>query len=288
MQRSVPSNRSMRQQILQKGRQRRAAVLPCLRNCHELICRQAWMQRIVLHRISIRICRMAVRNEQLRMVKWRRLVYHALVSKRIPQKINQIGFFLHGKAERHNVGIDQRNLVKAIWEVTATVVKLHYLFQRELPAIMEIRRSECDIAQHRCLKVSDSRNIVIAAEWRGRKAVTNNAVAGPGWNRNHQSRRVAYLFALQLRLRKRQPGCSVHIAQAYIFNALSDANVVKTIVVDANVEIAHYHAFQRSQCNVAHGGVRELRPAMAANALAFCLEREKTAKLALCQRSSTH
>ena len=84
---------------------------------------------------------MAVRNEQRWMVKRRRLGHNARIGQAVAQEVNEICFLLLSKPKRNNVGVDQRDLGETIGEVAATVIELHYLFQRQLSAVMEVGSS---------------------------------------------------------------------------------------------------------------------------------------------------
>ena len=76
---------------------------------------------IVLHRIAIRVRRVPIDHEELWVIKWRGLVYCSRIGQPIAQEIDKVGFLLRREPEWNNVGINQRNLIKAIWKIAAAL-----------------------------------------------------------------------------------------------------------------------------------------------------------------------
>src|SRR3954470_867729 len=121
------------------------------------------------------------------MVERSCLLYRARVGQPVAQEINQVRLLLSRQSERNNVGIDQWNLIVTVRKITAPVIELDHLLQRELSTVVEIRCSQRDVAQHWRFEKTGARNIVIAAQWGGHDAVT-----WASWHHERKSRIIAH------------------------------------------------------------------------------------------------
>src|SRR5579871_477108 len=149
------------QQVLQECGKRLAAFGSHCRNFHKLVCRTVWMFRIGRNRIAVRALRMTVWREQLRMIERGRLRHCPWVRKAVAQEVNQVDLFLCGQAQQLDVRVHVLDFFNCV-EVATAVVELHYLLQRELAAVVEIRRRKSNVAKLRGLEEPAARNVVTA------------------------------------------------------------------------------------------------------------------------------
>src|SRR6476646_1575816 len=133
------------QQVLQECGKRLSALGSHCRNFHELIRRTVRMFWIWDNRISVRAMRMTVRREQLRMVKRSCLCDGPWVRQAVAQEVDQVDFFLSGQAQHLHVRIHVLDFFNCV-EVATAVIELHYLLQRQLAAVVEVRGRQGDVA----------------------------------------------------------------------------------------------------------------------------------------------
>ena len=94
---------------------------------------------------------MSVRHKQLRVVERRAAIQHSLIGES-PEERDQIIEVLRRQIQFSDLEVDELRIVLA--EVAASIIEIHHLQQRRLPTVVEVGRSQFDVAQQRCLEGS--------------------------------------------------------------------------------------------------------------------------------------
>src|SRR5580765_1274741 len=169
------------QQVFQEGWQRGTAILSRGWNVHVVIKGLTGVLGIFHDRIAIGRNGLSVRRSQLRMVERSRLCHGARIGKAVAQEIHEVLFLLQRKPQQTDVRIHDVQVSHGV-EIAAAVVKLHYLLQCELAAVVTIRRGQSDVAQLRRFEEGLPGDGVTAAQGRLRDSI-------PGATGNHEDLR---------------------------------------------------------------------------------------------------
>ena len=94
---------------------------------------------------------MSIGHEQLRGIERRSAIHHALIGESLEER-DQIVEVLRRHVQLADLEVDELRVVLA--EVATSVVEIHHLQQRRLTAVVEVGRSQFDIAQERRLEGS--------------------------------------------------------------------------------------------------------------------------------------
>src|SRR5262249_51483949 len=132
--------------LLEEAGRQRTAVASDGRNLQEDVLRDAFARDARMAPLQ----RVAVGNEQLRVVERRALIPDARIGQRPAQKRDEIVDLLRSQIQFADLEVDVQGVVFA--EVAAAIVELHDLADSALSAVVEVRRGQLEVAKVRYLE----------------------------------------------------------------------------------------------------------------------------------------